>query len=83
MKRSEPYKHMVKVNKRPFEYPIVDVYRSLAGKEVAFELHWEHMPVVGPILKYKIPLSTAILPTETSQPTKLQKNREIDYEEDW
>lgn len=41
----------MKFNKKSFEYPIIDTFKTLEGKEVTLELHWEHMPVVGPILK--------------------------------
>ena len=51
MKRDKPSVHKVKLSNRAFEYPMVDYYKSLPGKEVEFNLHWEHMPVVGPILK--------------------------------
>lgn len=83
MKREEPETHRVKFDKKQFEYPITDTFKSLSGKEVLFELHWEHMPVVGPILKHKLPLKSFTLPTNTTVPTKLVMRREIDYEEDW
>jgi hypothetical protein len=51
MKRDKPDVHKVAFTNKPFEYPLVDHYKSMAGKEVQFNLHWEHMPVVGPILK--------------------------------
>jgi hypothetical protein len=51
MKRDEPVTHKVKINNEKFEYPIIDHFNTLAGKEVEFRLNWEHMPVVGPILK--------------------------------
>jgi signal peptidase complex subunit 3 len=51
MLRTNTKSHMVSLKRRSFEYPLVDVYKTLEGKEVVFELHWEHMPVVGPILK--------------------------------
>jgi hypothetical protein len=74
----------VKDKKRGFEYPLVDAYKNLKGKEVEFTLHWEHMPVVGPILKYSTPLGKYILPDkETANPAKRIMTREIDYEEDW
>jgi hypothetical protein len=51
MNRTEPNTHRVKLNDKAFEYPLVDYYKSLAGKVIEYELNWEHMPVVGPILK--------------------------------
>ena len=44
-------KFEVKFSRKGFEYPLVDYYKSLPNKEVKFILHWEHMPVIGPILK--------------------------------
>jgi hypothetical protein len=51
MKRDKPNTHKVKFANKSFEYPMVDYYKSLTRKEVTFDLHWEQMPVVGPILK--------------------------------
>ncbi len=51
MLRPKKESHQIVFSKKSFEYPITDAYKSLEGKEVTFELHWEHMPVVGPILK--------------------------------
>ena len=51
MLRSDENTHKIQFNKKMFEYPIVDAFRTLAGKEVILELNWEHMPVIGPILK--------------------------------
>jgi hypothetical protein len=51
MKRDQPDSHKVKINNEKFEYPMVDHFNTLAGKDVEFRLNWEHMPVVGPILK--------------------------------
>lgn len=51
MKRDKPKTHKVKLDNIQFEYPIVDHFNTLPGKEVEFRLNWEHMPVVGPILK--------------------------------
>ena len=51
MLRTNPENHKLNFDRKSFEYPLIDAFRSLAGKEVEFELNWEHMPVVGPILK--------------------------------
>jgi len=51
MLRSEPRTHKLKFDKKSFEYPLVDAFKSLAGKDVELEINWEHMPVIGPILK--------------------------------
>jgi hypothetical protein len=51
MKRDEPNTHKISISNEKFEYPMVDHFNSLPGKEIEFRLNWEHMPVVGPILK--------------------------------
>jgi hypothetical protein len=51
MLRNETKSQKVKLTGKQFEYPIVDNFKSLQGKEIEFTLNWEHMPVVGPILK--------------------------------
>ncbi len=51
MLRNNSHSHHVNLVKKSFEYPIVDIFKTLAGKDVTFELNWEHMPVIGPILK--------------------------------
>jgi signal peptidase complex subunit 3 len=51
MLRSEAGSHKIRFDKKSFEYPLVDLFRTLESREVEFELNWEHMPVVGPILK--------------------------------
>jgi hypothetical protein len=51
MLRRKPDSHKVVFDQKMFEYPIVDIFKTLAGKEVQLELNWEHMPVIGPILK--------------------------------
>ena len=43
------------------------------------ELHWEHMPVVGPILKHKIPLGNYKIINETVVPSKKEMLSEYDY----
>ena len=51
-----------------FEYPIIDYYKSLAGKEVKYTLNYEHMPVIGPIIKYSLPLGSNNIPTSENKP---------------
>ena len=54
MLRSNSNSHKVVFDQKMFEYPLIDAFNSLPGKEVTLELNWEHMPVVGPILKVLI-----------------------------
>lgn len=51
--RSNPRDHVVKIKNRLFEYPLIDVYEGLGEKGVEYFLNWEHMPVVGPIIKVR------------------------------
>jgi hypothetical protein len=84
MKRSEPESHQVTFDRKSFEYPLIDKFDSLPGKEAIFELNWEHMPVIGPILKHKIPLKNYNLPEKlTQQPNKAIILREYDYEDEY
>lgn len=83
MLRRDTKTHHVKLNKKNFEYPIIDAFKSLPGKEIKYVLHWEHMPVIGPILKHEVELKTIKLPeTPTSQPSKFTLRREVDYEDE-
>ena len=54
MLRNTTNNHEVNLSRKGFEYPIIDAERTLPTKEVTLELHWEHMPVVGPILMLKL-----------------------------
>jgi hypothetical protein len=82
MLRSQRRTH-VKMDKRAFEYPLVDAFKGLVNKEVRFVLHWEHMPVIGPILKNEIELGNYTLPDKMTQtPGKYIVRREIDYEDE-
>ncbi|MCQ2817069.1 MAG: signal peptidase complex subunit 3 family protein [archaeon] len=64
-------------------YPLVDSKKKLAGKEVTLELHWEHMPVIGPIIKKKIPLGKYIIPsTPLPAPNRKIIANEYDYEDE-
>ena len=51
MLRPDTNSHKIVFSNKSFEYPLIDTYTSLQGKEVTFALHWEHMPVIGPIIK--------------------------------
>ena len=55
--RPDTKTHQIVFSKKSFEYPLIDTYKTLEGQDVTFELHWEHMPVVGPILKVKYIIS--------------------------
>jgi signal peptidase complex subunit 3 len=84
MLRSDSKSHVVSFGKKTFEYPIVDILRTLEGKEVELELNWEHMPVIGPILKHKVSLGKYKLPEKlTKNPSQLIMRREIDYEDEY
>lgn len=83
MLRNNTKTHRINFSKKPFEYPIIDTFKSLSGRMVLFELHWEHMPVVGPILKYNVAIGNFTLPEKnTQQPSKRFMSREIDYEDE-
>mgnify|MGYP002623812331 FL=1 len=79
MKRDKPLTHVVKEEKLHLRYPLFDKYNSLGDKEIFLELHWEHMPVVGPILKHKIPLGNYKIINETVVPSKKEMLSEYDY----
>ena len=82
MKRDKPETHHVVFSKKDIEYPLVDVNFDLAGKNVTLELHWEHMPVVGPILKKKVYLENVVLPKEVSAKVpKIIEQSEVEYED--
>lgn len=83
MLRSDPKSHKISFDKKSFEYPLIDTFKTLQGKEVELELNWEHMPVIGPILKHKISLGKYTLPEKATQlPNQMIMRREIDYEDD-
>ena len=82
MKRDKPETHHVVYSEKDIEYPLVDANFDLAGKNVTLELHWEHMPVVGPILKKKVYLENVILPKEVSAKVpKIIEQSEVEYED--
>ena len=51
MLRNDTLSQKVSFTRKMFEYPIIDNFNTLGGKDVTLELNWEHMPVIGPILK--------------------------------
>ena len=54
-------------------------YNSLSNKDIYLELHWEHMPVIGPILKHSVPLGNFKLRQDGTIPTKREIISEYDY----
>ena len=79
MKRDKPLTHIVKEKKIHLRYPLFDKYNSLANKDIYLELHWEHMPVVGPILKHKLPLGNYKIISNVTIPSKKEILSEYDY----
>ena len=78
--RNNPSLHLISLKNKLFEYPLIDAYNSLAGKKVVFKLNWEHMPVIGPILKYSKEIGSIELPKEESKPISLIMRSEYNYE---
>ena len=82
MKRDQPEAHHVIFNNKDIEYPLIGANFDLAGKNVTLELHWEHMPVVGPILKKKVYLQNVILPKQVAgKVQKIIEQSEVEYED--
>lgn len=79
--RNQTDSYHVVLENQLFEYPIIDNYQGLKGKEVKIELNWEHMPVVGPILKFSKPLARITLPTYTRIPNEQHIRTEYHYYE--
>ena len=79
MKRDKPETHKVKGDKIHLRYPLFDKYNSLNNKDIYLELHWEHMPVVGPILKHQLPLGNFKIINDTTIPPKREIVSEYDY----
>ena len=79
MKRDKPLTHVVKEKKIHLRYPLFDKFNSLANKDIYLELHWEHMPVVGPILKHKLPLGNYKIISNVTIPSKKEILSEYDY----
>ena len=77
--RDQPDKYHLNINEELFEYPIVDAYSTLGGKEVLIKLHWEHMPVIGPILKYEHILGAVNIPETQNKPLSSVVESEYHY----
>ena len=79
MRRDKPETHTINENNLHLRYPLTDKFNSLSEKEVYIELHWEHMPVFGPILKHSIPLGNFRLRKDATIPNKRELISEYDY----
>lgn len=79
MKRDKPLTHQVVLKNETAEYPLIDANKNLNGKQVELVLHWEHMPVIGPILKKSIPLINVTLLNSTTSVIQKTTRREYDY----
>jgi len=79
MRRDKPETHTIKQDKIHLRYPLFDKFKTLSGKDIYLELHWEHMPVFGPILKYSVPLGNYKVRTNTTIPLKNEILSEYDY----
>ena len=79
MRRDKPETHTIKEDNLHLRYPLIDKFSSLSEKDVYIELHWEHMPVFGPILKFSIPLGNFKLRKDTTIPSKKELISEYDY----
>ena len=79
MRRDKPETHVIKEDNVHLRYPFIDKFYTLSEKEVFLELHWEHMPVFGPILKHSVPLGNYRLRKNGTIPTKREIISEYDY----
>lgn len=79
MKRDEVQRHIIKQDKVKLKYPIIDQYYNLSNKDIFLKLHWEHMPVIGPIHKHSIPLGNYKIRQSFSIPIKNDVFYEFDY----
>ena len=79
MRRDKPETHIIKEDNVHLRYPLIDKFYTLSEKEVYLELHWEHMPVFGPILKHSVPLGNYQLRKNGTIPTKREIISEYDY----
>ena len=79
MRRDKPETHTIKQDNLHLRYPLIDKFSSLSEKDVYIELHWEHMPVFGPILKFSMPLGNFKLRKDTTIPSKKELISEYDY----
>lgn len=82
MKRDDIPSHHVVLNKKIAEYPLIDINNGLSEKNVTLELHWEHMPVIGPILKHKVFLKNITIPKKAKTPSLNRVYRELDYSDE-
>ena len=81
MKRDDIDSHIIKKDKVKFKYPIIDKFMNLSCKDLFIKLHWEHMPVIGPIHKHWIPLGNYKLRKEFNLSNKSEIIEEYNYEE--
>ena len=79
MKRDDIETHIIKQDKVKFKYPIIDKYFNLSNKKIFLKLHWEHMPVIGPIHKHSIPLGNYKVRKKPTIPTKNEVFYEYEY----
>ena len=81
MKRDDIDRHNIKQDKVKFKYPIIDKFLNLSEKNLFLKLHWEHMPVIGPIHKHWIPLGNYKVRKNFTIPTKNDVFYEYEYAE--
>ena len=79
MKRDKPETHIIKQDNVNLRYPLIDKFFNLSEKVVYLELHWEHMPVFGPILKHSVPLGNYKLRENHTIPSRRELISEYDY----
>ena len=79
MRRDKPETHIIKQDNVNLRYPLIDKFFNLSEKEVYLELHWEHMPVFGPILKHSVPLGNYKLRENHTIPSRRELISEYDY----
>ena len=79
MKRDDIETHIIKQDKIKFKYPIIDKYFNLSNKNLFLKLHWEHMPVIGPIHKHSIPLGNFKVRKNFTVPSKNDIFYEYEY----
>ena len=79
MKRDDIDMHIIKQDKIKFKYPIIDKFFNLSEKSLFLKLHWEHMPVIGPIHKHWISLGNYRIRKNFTYPTKNEIFYEYEY----
>ena len=77
--RRDKANHVIEEDNVHLRYPLFDKYSSLSEKDVYLELHWEHMPVFGPILKFSLPLGNYKLRKDMTNPVRKEIISEYDY----